>query len=521
MREEKETGTVKLGIKSAKVASLAAMTSVLSIVIGGLMVIVLARLLQPAEYGIYTLATGVSTFFSAFGLLGIDNYLNRSIPIWSARNKRDELRKDLGTSMLVLFAASLAAVLVGVACSGFISTYVFHSPNYVPVIDVALVSTIFMLLMFLEASALIGFKDGIGSAITFSGGTIAIAFASIALVLLGYGVFGAISGMVVGSAFGVAIGVFFINKRSRIEFKVSGFAQRAKHILLFSLPLTGASLISTLVYSFSVILLGVFSSSLILGSFGIAYNIGTMVSVAIGFVGTVLVQMFSSALESRKSRQTIGKLYNYSIYFGLMLSIPIVVYLIVFAHAFVVSLFPNFRSALLYIPAICVSFVIGSVGVYASSLAISTGKVRTVLKYAALTGIAQFALLLLLVPIINAYGVIIGVYLIGNLINDYLYVRYMKREMHITIQFGRIFKIVFASILLAVLLSPINLLQIDQRLQLAFGIVATLIIYPILLGLTRAIGKKEVDLLRMMGKSTPRMEGLFYYLASYISIFIR
>jgi hypothetical protein len=144
-----------------------------------------------------------------------------------------------------------------------------------------------------------------------------------------------------------------------------------------------------------------------------------------------------------------------------------------------------------------------------------------VLKYAILTGIVQVILLLILVPRLNAYGVIVGVYFAGSIVSDYLYMRYMKKELHITLEFGRIARIVLASVILAALLYPINLIRTSQTVQLAIGIVAVLLIYPILLGLSRAIGKKEVGLLQMIGKGTPRMGILFDYLASYISIFIR
>lgn len=518
---ESDVETLELGVRSAKVASFVALTQVISIVIGGVMLVFLARLLQPAQYGIYTLAYSVSVFFSAFGLSGIGHYLNRYIPIWSARKKRRELERDIGASILVLSAISVLAILVGIAFSGFVANSVFHSASYVPVIDLSLISIIFTLLMFLGYNALIGFKDGVGSAVTYSGGNLGIAVASVSLVILGYGVWGVILGTIIGSALGIAIGAFYIMKHSRISFDLRGIGKRARRILTFSLPVAGATIIPSLMDSFSILFLGAFSSSLILGSFGIAFRIGTIVLTAAGFVGSVLVQMFASALEGKRSRQSVGRLYNYSIYFGAMLAVPLTAYLIVFARAFATVLFPAFKSSVLYTPAVCVSLAIGMIGVYASSLAISAGKVRKVFIYALITGVVQLALLLPLVPLLNAYGVIIAVFLAGSVVSNYLYMRFMEKEMKIKTELSKVYRIIVASLFLALILAPINLLPIGETLQLLVGGIAGLLLYPVFLGLTRAIGNKEVELLRAIGGGTPKLSGIFNYIVSYVSIFVR
>jgi O-antigen/teichoic acid export membrane protein len=521
MEQETDVETLELGVKSAKVASLVAATQIVSIIIGGVMLVLLARLLEPAQYGIYTLAYGVSIFFSAFGLSGIGHYLNRYVPIWIVRKKKEELERDLGASMLVLAEISLGAIVLGVLFSGLISAYVFHNVSYIPLIDLSLLSIIFTLLMFLEYNALIGFKDGIGSAMTFSGGNAGIAVASVGLVLLGYGVMGAIAGLILGSFFGILIGTFYITRHCRIRVEMDDIWERSRRILAFSLPIAGATIIPGLMNSFSILFLGAFSSSVILGSFGIAYRVGTIVLTAVAFVGSVLIQMFASAMERKNSRQVVSKLYNYSIYFGALLAIPITAYLIVFAHAFATSLFPAFKSSVLYTPAVCVSLVIGTIGTYASSLAISAGKVRKVLDYAAITGVVQLALLLLLVPALNAYGVIIAIYFAGSVVSNWLYMRYMEKEMRIKTELGKVYRIIVASTILAIVLFPISLLQISETLQLVIGAVAAIVLYPLMLGVTRAIGKRDVELLNEIGKSTPKLGRLFGYLTSYISIFIR
>ncbi len=521
MDQQSEIETLELGVRSAKVASLVGLTQVASIVIGGVMLIVLARLLQPAQYGIYTLAYSVSVLFSAFSLSGIGHYLNKYIPVWTARKKSKELSYDLGASFIALAGISLVAIVVGVAFSGIIAQYVFHNASYIPLIYLALASIVLTQLMYLSYNALIGFKDGVGSAVTYSAGTLAIAVASIVLVLYGYGVYGAIAGIIIGAAIGLTTGMYFITRHSGVAISIDDLGSRTRKILGFSLPVAGAGIVFAFMNNFSILALGALSSAAIVGSFGVSYRIGTIATAATGFIASVLVQMFASALESGKAVEKIRKLYNYSIYFGAAIAAPIAIYLIVLSHPFVDSLFPAFRSSLLYTPALTVSVLIGIVATYASALAISFGDVRKVLKYAIITGIVQFALLIPLILLFNAYGVIIAVYLAGSLVGNYLYIRYMRRELKIRTEFGKVYRVIAASVLLAIVLAPVTMLPLSETLQLVLGILLVIAVYPIFLGLTRAMGSDERRLLEEIGKSTPVIGGLLGYFASYISFFSR
>jgi O-antigen/teichoic acid export membrane protein len=521
MDKQTEAETLKLGVKSAKVASLVGLTHIVSMIIGAFTLIVLARLMQPAQYGVYTLAYSVSLLFSAFSLSSVGSYLNKYIPLWTARKRKDEIGKDLGTSFMALIATNIVAIAIGIVLSGFIAANVFHSAAYTPLIYLALVGVIFTQLMYLSYNTLIGFRDGVGTAITYSAGNIAIAAGSIALVLMGFGAYGAIAGMVIGTAFGSFVGLYFITRHSKMKFSVDSFGPRARRILGFSLPIAAASMIPFFINNFSILLLGFFSSAAIIGSFGIAYKIGSIATTATGFIGSVLVQMFSSAIESRKAMEKVSKLYNYSIYFGALIAVPIAVYLIVFSHAVVGSLFPAYKSSLLYTPAVTVSLLIGVIGVYATALLMSMGKVMKVIKYSVITGIAQTALLLLLVPLLNVYGLIISVYLAGSLLTNYLYVHYMRNNLKIETMLGGVYRVIAAGAILSVALALITIIPVSETQQLLIGIVATILGYPLFLGLMKAVGKEEMRLIEAIGESTRALRGTVNWLASYISFFAR
>ena len=91
MPYESDAETMELGLSGAKLSYFFAITQIASVVISGGMVILIARMLGPASYGIYTLAYTVATFFSSFGVLGVMDYINKYIPHLQAKRKKKEL----------------------------------------------------------------------------------------------------------------------------------------------------------------------------------------------------------------------------------------------------------------------------------------------------------------------------------------------------------------------------------------------------------------------------------------------
>ncbi len=522
MAEEIEESALELGIKSANIASFVSIAQAAAIVINSLTLIAVARLLGPSDYGLYTLGFGVAALFLALSGISIGSYLHKRIPELLVAGDSKGLKEIIGDSLFLVAACSLVAMLVGFAFGPAVSSYVFHNAKYTDLVDLALLSVVFSALLNLEYSMLIALRSGKGAAMMFIAYNLLLAGATLGLIYLGYGVFGAIAAMTIGPVVGMITGYALILKRVGVSFDPAGITKRIRGMLDFSIPLTVVGISSGLVSSFSVLLLGIFSTPAVVGTFGVAFRIGSGISVMLGFVGTVLIQMFSSAMAGRKARSGLGKLYNYSIYFSVLITAPMAAFLLAFPGAFVSSIFPSYQAATVYIPALSICLMLGIVGGSASSLAISEGKIGKIFKYWMLIVAAEFLLMLALVPFIGVYGVIIGLYFVGSMANNYLFARYLKKEMGIDTKLGGSLRIVLASALLTALLLPINLIVISSRVQtvqLIIGVVAVLALYPPLLILTGAVKKKELALLTKISRNIEIFGKPLRLLIAYASLF--
>lgn len=510
--------TVELGVKSANVASFVAIAQISAVLINGITLIAIARLLVPSAYGIYAIAYALAAVFGSFSL-NFGNYLNKYIPHFQAKKDGRGISELFGDALVFTLVISAAAGLAGVGLGAFISTYEFHAAGYGTLIDLAMLSVIFTALLNLEYSALIGFGDGKGAAAMFVTNNLVLAVSSISLVCLGYGAMGAVAGISLGPLAGALAGIVIIAGRFGIRIRLREMGKRVKRMFAFCTPIAAGGIVGGLVSSFSVPLLGLFVLPVVLAPFGVAIRVGSLISIEMGFVGAVLIQLFANALERTGSFRGLKELYNYSIYFGVLITAPIVMYLVDFPGALVSTLFPAYGAAVYYIPAIGACMLLGIVGSYGASLAISAGDVKKNLKYTLIVSAVQLAAMAALVPFVGAYGIIIGVYFLGGVVSDYLYIRYARERMRIGTELNGLARILVASAIAAAIAFPISLVGIRPVFQLAAGAAAILLVYPPLLVKTGAVSRKEIELMEKMSKRVQTFGKLIGALAAYAALF--
>ena len=488
------SNATELGVNSASVATFVVFSKAFSIIVGGLTFIIVARLLGPSGYGIYTIAMGMAGFIGAFGSISIGEYLNKYIPELSLKGEKERIKDMLGVALLITLIIILAAVLVSSLFIKQILYYFFHSTVTDLVIYFSLIYLVFSTLFGLGENILISFADGKGSAIAQVVNISSQAAFSVSLVLLGYGALGAIIGAMLGLFFGFIYQILKITKHSGIRF--NNVVGEAKRMLSFSIPLTASSIVDSLVHNFSVLYLSFFFLPDIVGLYGVASKIGTYIDLVTGSISAILIPMFSAVIANKAMKETLGKFYNYSIYFGLLFAIPIVIYIVVFSNALVISVFTStYKGASLYMALIGFGILLGLFASYASSLAVSAGYIKKVFKYGIATSLTELLFLLILIPFLSVNGLIITIYYIGSIVADLLYLNFIRHILKIKVQLN-IAGIVISNIILALLLIPIIFIDIKATYQLLLGLIAIIFVYPVLLGLFNAISRKELELLR-------------------------
>jgi O-antigen/teichoic acid export membrane protein len=512
MPYEAEESIEEKSVKATTTASYLAFSGLFTLIVYGLAFVAIARLLGPSNYGAYVVAVSVAGAFGAVGNFGIATYLERSIP--KTKNS-DELQRLIGSSIATILLLGTIIVLIGLAFSHYLTFALFHSFAYFGVLVVAIVSIVFSMLYGVGHGALIGFNDGKGSTIASIVYTVSQAAVSVTLVWLGFGVMGAVLGLFAGLSIGSLAVLWRIRKHAPIALSVKEFRERMKSIFSFSLPIAGSNFFSSLPSNIGVLLLAMYVASSTIGDYGVASRVESILGI---FTGSMVVLLpFFSSLNLEHKKET-SEIVSYMLYLIYLFATPFVVFFVMFSHPIMYTVFPRYEGVYVYIAIMSASLLISILGAPASSIVVSKAKVKKVFAFSAVVGLAELALLVLLIPYFTIYALIGVLYFVGPAIADFLYLHEIGKDA-ITVFPRRIYRIAFANLLLVIVFMPVLLISMYPTLKLAVAFALLFIAYPPIIGLTKAVGKRDIKRIETITSRVPMLSGMIRAVLNYAALF--
>ncbi len=515
-----------LGKRAAKVLYSTLIGKVYSVLAAGITFIVVARLLGPAAYGAYTFALGFSTLLGSANHFGIGTYFNKYISEYLERREYKKLANCLSSGYAILLPVSVVLSLMGIALSGYLSsTYFVSSEVSALTLALAAATIAFFMLYGASYSALVGFsRGGLASIVLFVVNTTMLVL-SVAFVLAGFGANGAIAAIIIANAVGFLLGLYYVYTTTRayreLRFNIPS-KEEVWNVLKFALPVAANNMLTLGMSNFAVIFLGLYVSNALLGNYGTAAKGFSMMMVFYGTLTTVLIPTFSAALARRTrhgSNRDISVVYNKVLFFSMLLTVPIAVYIAVFARPLIfVFITAKYAQAPLYLSLIAIGMTISMIGTYTGSLLVGAGRILNLLKYTVVASIAEFAAILFLVPRIGALGNIFALFFVGSMVSAALNVNGVRNIFGVRFAYKRVAMLLLSNLFVGILLLPVLTFLHSLVLQIVIGAAALFILYPLALVLLRAINSRDID---MLGNSTKRIPVLTLFMSPmlrYVSL---
>ncbi|MGC8676228.1 MAG: oligosaccharide flippase family protein [Candidatus Micrarchaeia archaeon] len=516
MAYEQQDGIEEVGAQATSTASYLAFSGIFTLIVYGLAFIVIARILGPSQYGIYVIAVSIAGAFGAVGNFGVATYFERHIPMASTKQ---ELSDMISSGILTIVLLACAIVVAGIAASGYLSMLLFHSLAEITVLYVAIFSIVFSMLYGVGHGALIGFNDGKGSTIASVIYTLTQTIVSVALVLAGFGVLGAVTGLFAGLLIGTIAVVSRIKMHASLTWRINKLKDRIKEIFAFSLPIAGSNFLSSLPSNMAVMLLGIYTLSGVVGNYGVASRVESILGVFTGSM-VVMLPLFSRMIARNSNNKEIGGVVSYVLYVTFLLAAPFVIFFAMFSHAIMFTVFPNYTNVYIYMALMSISVLLVMLGAPASSLVLGKAKVRKVLEFSAITGLSELLLLFALVPKLGAYGAIAVLFFYGTALSDYLYLRELGKE-GISIKPRRLLMALLSNALLAMIFAPVLLVTIDTTLKLAIAFALIFVAYPPIMALTGTLKDNDIERISKATRRVPVVGKLIRMVLAYASAFAR
>jgi O-antigen/teichoic acid export membrane protein len=320
----------EIGAESARGSfSLIAGTAA-STIISAVGTIVIARLLGPSGYGLYTLALVFPTLFTAIADFGLSPAMNRHAASLRSERKYSKLADMIRSGLVFEFAAGAVVFLLVFVLSGQLAAFALQRQDIGQLVALASVMIIFQVFSFAYA-AFVGL-DRMGlSAIMLVLRDATRTVTSPLLILVGFGVGGAIGGWITGYAVASVLGVSLLlscrqtfRDRPGVVDSEKGMSADIQTMVHYGVPLYIGSLLTMALMQYQRIILAFFVSDAEIGNFSAAFSFGALVSIVATPVATALFPAFSKLdLETRKD--DVKRMFKLSVRYVTLLIFPVAI----------------------------------------------------------------------------------------------------------------------------------------------------------------------------------------------------
>lgn len=288
----------------------------------GLLILVFTRyLFTPDEYGL---------FFLVLAILGTVNLLSSfGLPKSTARYVTEFIETDEGqVPLLIRFSFAILAVSTVIVCaalvllSGRIET-LLGEDGLAPLLVVG-VGYIVGLSIQTHASLLFqSFNDVRWSALVKTISSVGQLILGATLVLLGYGVYGALWGFVMAALLAAAVAVFVLYSRFYSRYEADGAMESgvARRVLRYSVPLTATKGANLLDKRVDTILIGYFMNTTAVGYYTLAKQISEFVMTPAASLGFTVAPQYGT-YKAKENLDRAADLYQQAFLSTVTLYVP-------------------------------------------------------------------------------------------------------------------------------------------------------------------------------------------------------
>jgi O-antigen/teichoic acid export membrane protein len=468
--------------------------------------ILIGRVLGPELYGQYTLVFVVPQLLFLFTDLGINQGIVKFTASLRAKGDTDRLTRIIQSGLLIKAFTGLAIFMVSYFLADWFALFFLQRPDLAFYVRIASIGIVFQVIFSTATSAFVGLDKTEYNALTTNIQAIAKAIISIALVLLGFSVTGAIIGSVASYIAAAIAGVLmlFIVALKKHEKKTSyRIGDDFRTLIDYGTPLYISLLLTGFVPIFQNVMLAIFASDLDIGNYKAATNFATVMTVVSIPITTALLPAFSKFNSG--AIQKIKLFFRLSNKYTAMLIVPLTVLIIMYSTEIVQTIYGStYGSAPLFLAIYCLLyFLVGFGYLTLTSFFNGLGETKTSLGISLITFLSLAALSPLLTGTYGVPGLIIA-FLIGNVTGTLYGLYTAKRRFQIELGTITLAKIYLISLLAALpSLLMLRFASLPQIVDFAVGGVIYLLIYTTLVPLTKVISASEVQ---MVGQITRRIQ---------------
>jgi O-antigen/teichoic acid export membrane protein len=464
--------------------------------------IILARLMLPEEYGLYSIALIPSYMIILFRDWGVNSAITKHVAYFRAENKHEDIRDIISAGIIFEITTGIALSFVSLFLASFIATTIFHRAESTSLIAIVSITIFSGSLLTAAQSSFVGFERMELNSLTTICQAILKSAISPLLVLLGYGALGAVLGytisFLVAGIIGLATLYFVLVKNlKRRSKKRTGLSKTLKKMLRYGVPLSISSIIGGFLLQFYGFMMAFYCSDAMIGNYQVATQFAVILTFFTIPIATVLFPAFSK-LDPQNEHKLLQTVFSSSVKYAAVLLVPATMAIMVLSEPMINTLF---GEKWVYAPFFLTLYVIGDLftifgNLSSSNLLAGLGETKMLMKLSLLTLSLGIPLAFLLIPTIGIVGVILT-HLSAGLPSMFLRLYWIWKRYKVKVDFRSSTKIFVASAIAAVTTySSLNFLNTAEWIRLITGGATFLVVYVLTAPAIGAINQNDINNLR-------------------------
>jgi len=466
--------------------------------------IILARLMMPAEYGLYSIALIPPTMIGLFQDWGVGSAMTKYIAHFRAANRDENLHDIIVAGVTFELATGLTLSFISLVLASFIASTMFHRPESTALISIASVTIFSTSLLTTSQSSFIGFERMELNSYTMICQSVVKSVAAPLLVFLGYGAFGAVLGYtlstVISGILALALLYFLLFKNLRkTKITKTRVSETLKKMLHYGVPLSISSILGGFRLQFYGFLMAFFCTNAMIGNYQIAVNFAVLLTFFTYPISTVLFPAFSK-LDSKNDPQLLKTVFTSSVKYTTLLLVPATVAVMVLSKPMIYTLFGDkWIYAPFFLSLYVISNLFAGVGnLSMGSLLAGLGETKLLMKLSLLTLSIGVPLAFILIPNLGITGVILGM-LFAGLPSMFIGLRWIWKRYQAKADLKSSAKIFTASAVAALMTYlSIYFLNTAEWIKLTIGTSVFIGVYLLTAPTIGAINQSDITNLRNM-----------------------
>jgi O-antigen/teichoic acid export membrane protein len=492
----------------------------LSSIILAISVVLLGRFLGPELYGQYSLVIVIPTLLLLFTDLGMNAGITKFVASLRKEGKDAQAAAIISHGMLFRIGIGLVISVVSIVFANYFALLI-NRPDLTFYVQIASVSLIFQVIYSAANSAFVGLDQSENFALSSNVQAILRTISQVALVILGFGITGAligyIGGFVVASIFGVVLLFYRFLKHNRFQKKSSeqtNYSSSLKLLSRYGMPVYVSVVLVGFFPLYQQLVLAFFASDAAIGNFRAAYNFAMLLTIILTAISTALLPAFSK-LEA--SPELVNAFFKRANKYTTLIIVPITTLVVLFSTPIVQFLYGSqYTTAPLFLSLSCLLYFLVGIG-YLTLTSVFNGLSKTRLTMN--VTLINFVILIALSPILalayDVVGVIVA-YLIAGTVASLYAALIASRQLKISFDIKSMLRIYLVSLLSSIpSVALLFLTSLSSLIVLVVGTCSFLFIFITLMPLLNVVTKSELQELSRVTKRIPILklisEPLFRY----------